>query len=153
MSTTQNFAKAEMLIRKPTAEVFAAFVDPEITTRFWFTKSSGRLDKNKKVEWTWEMYQHTAPVTVISLETNKKITVEWGNGKDVSLIEWTFTNLEGKGTFVSIVNSNLKGDANELMALVRDSTEGFTLVLAGLKALLEHNIELRLVGDRFPQGL
>ena len=35
-------AKAEMLIRKPVAEVFEAFVDPAITTQFWFTKSSGR---------------------------------------------------------------------------------------------------------------
>jgi hypothetical protein len=34
-----------------------------------------------------------------------------------------------------------------------DSTEGFTLVLSGLKALLEHNIILNLVGDRFPEVL
>jgi hypothetical protein len=31
-----------------------------------------------------------------------------------------------------------------------DSTEGFTLVLAGLKALLEHDVKLDLVADRFP---
>ena len=35
-------AKAAMLIRKPTAEVFEAFVDPAITSKFWFTKSTGR---------------------------------------------------------------------------------------------------------------
>ncbi len=34
-------AKAELLIRKPVGEVFEAFVNPEITTKFWFTKSSG----------------------------------------------------------------------------------------------------------------
>jgi uncharacterized protein YndB with AHSA1/START domain len=34
-------AKAEMLIRRPVAEVFEAFVDPAVTTRFWFTKSEG----------------------------------------------------------------------------------------------------------------
>lgn len=28
-------AKAEMLIRRPVAEVFEAFVDPAITSRFW----------------------------------------------------------------------------------------------------------------------
>jgi hypothetical protein len=39
--TQAPVAKAEMLIRKRMAEVFAAFVDPEITTGFWFTKSSG----------------------------------------------------------------------------------------------------------------
>ena len=37
-------AKAEMLIRKPVVEVFEAFVNPAVTTRFWFTKSSGRVE-------------------------------------------------------------------------------------------------------------
>ncbi len=30
-----------MLIRKPVAEVFEAFVNPDITSKFWFTKGSG----------------------------------------------------------------------------------------------------------------
>jgi hypothetical protein len=34
-----------------------------------------------------------------------------------------------------------------------DSKGGFTWVLAGLKALLEHNIELNAVADAFPEGL
>ena len=34
-----------MLIRKPVAEVFEAFVDPDITAKFWFTKGSGRLER------------------------------------------------------------------------------------------------------------
>jgi uncharacterized protein YndB with AHSA1/START domain len=34
-------AKTGMLIRKPVAEVFEAFLDPDVTTKFWFTKSSG----------------------------------------------------------------------------------------------------------------
>ena len=145
-------AKAEMLISKPVEEVFEAFVNPAITTQFWFTKSSGRLDKHKQVEWTWEMYNYTAPVKVLSIETNKKIVIEWGSTEDATLVEWVFKSLD-KGTFVSIVNSGFKGDTDMLIAQIRDSTEGFTLVLAGLKALLEHNIRLNLVGDRFPEGL
>ena len=43
-------AKAEMLIRKPVAEVFEAFVDPEITRRFSFTKSTGRLETGKRTD-------------------------------------------------------------------------------------------------------
>jgi len=39
-----------MLIRKLVAEVFEAFVDPAITTRFWFTKGSGRLEKGKQID-------------------------------------------------------------------------------------------------------
>lgn len=153
MSTEQNFAKAEMLIRKPVVEVFEAFVNPEITTRFWFTKSTGRLDENKKVEWTWDMYQFTTPVTVTAIEPARRIAIEWGSGEDVSTLEWTFSSLEGKGTFVTVVNNDFRGNAEDTIATIRASTEGFTLVLAGLKALLEHNIQLNLVGDRFPNGL
>jgi hypothetical protein len=36
---------------------------------------------------------------------------------------------------------------------VTDSTQGFSLVLAGVKALLEHDIRLNLVADRYPKGI
>tara|TARA_R110000823_G_scaffold65353_1_gene153377 strand:+ start:1118 stop:1294 length:177 start_codon:yes stop_codon:yes gene_type:complete len=48
--------EAQMMIRKPVEEVFKAFIDPNITTKFWFTKSSGPLKKGKTVTWEWEMY-------------------------------------------------------------------------------------------------
>jgi hypothetical protein len=35
---------------------------------------------------------------------------------------------------------------------VADSTQRFTLMLAGLKALLEHGIPLNLTADRYPGG-
>jgi uncharacterized protein YndB with AHSA1/START domain len=149
----QNFAKAEMLIRKPVRNVFEAFTNPEITTQFWFTKSTGRLVQNSQVDWTWEMYGHTIPVYVKSVEQDSRIVIEWGEGNGASTVEWTFKDWKGTGTFVSIINSDLNGTPDALIEQVRDFTEGFTLVLAGLKALLEHNIRLNLVGDRFPEGI
>ena len=56
-------AKAEMLIRKPVAQVFEAFVDPAITSKFWFTKGSGRLEAGKRIRWDWEMYDVFAQVS------------------------------------------------------------------------------------------
>lgn len=47
--------EAQMLIRKPVSTVFQAFLDPTITTNFWFTKSSGKLEVGKTVTWEWEM--------------------------------------------------------------------------------------------------
>jgi len=32
--------EAQMLIRRPVPEVFEAFINPHITTRFWFTKKT-----------------------------------------------------------------------------------------------------------------
>ena len=57
-------AKTEMLIRKPVAEVFEAFINPAITTKFWFTKSSGKLEAGKQIRWEWEMYNASAEVDV-----------------------------------------------------------------------------------------
>ncbi|WP_300596979.1 SRPBCC family protein [Niabella sp.] len=152
-ATTQNFAKAEMLIRKPVAMVFEAFIDPAVTTKIWFTKSSGKLEPGKTIEWIWEMYNHTVPVNVTDIEPNRKIEIQWGNYEAQTTVTWTFTAIDDDRTFVSIINSGFKGDTDQLMAQVRDSTEGFTLVLANLKALLEHNIRLNLVADRFPKEM
>lgn len=154
MKTENNkFAKAEMLIRKPVSEVFQAFIDPEITSKFWFTKGSGKLQQDTKTEWTWEMYGFSLTVTTHVLQENKKIVVEWGNPEESTLVEWVFTPLNEGETFVSITNSGFKGDSDKIIDQVRNSTEGFTLVLAGAKAYLEHKLQLNLVLDRFPKGL
>jgi uncharacterized protein YndB with AHSA1/START domain len=70
-------AKTGMLIRKPVADVFEALVNPDITTKFWFTKSSGRLEAGKQVQWDWQMYGISIPVTVKAIEPNKRIVIEW----------------------------------------------------------------------------
>jgi uncharacterized protein YndB with AHSA1/START domain len=144
-------ANTAMLIRKPVADVFAAFIDPEITTRFWFTKSSGRLETGKQVKWEWEMYGASTEVAVKAIEPDKRILIEWDGYSGRTTVEWKFAPIKD-GTFVSIAESGWTGDADDLIKYVVDSTGGFTWVLAGLKALLEHNVRLNLVADRFPEG-
>ncbi len=95
--TQMPCAKAEMLIRRPVAEVFEAFINPTTTSKFWFTRDDT--------------------------------------------------------TFVSITNTDFSGDGDERVKQAIGSTEGFALVLSGLKALLEHNVILHLVADRFPKEL
>ena len=146
-------AKTGMLIRKPVADVFEAFINPDITTRFWFTSSSGRLEAGKQVQWDWEMYGISIPVTVRAIEPNERILIEWPGHGGPNTVEWVFTSLEDGSTFVSITNAGFTGDGDELVKQATDSTQGFSLVLAGLKALLEHNIQLNLVADRYPKGI
>jgi uncharacterized protein YndB with AHSA1/START domain len=151
--TEVPLAKAEMLIRRPVAEVFEAFVDPEITTRFWFTKSSGRLEAGKQITWTWEMYDISVQVDVKELEVNKRILIDWGNYGSMTTVEWLFTPYENDTTYVSITNFGFKGDGDKVVKDALDSKGGFTWVLAGLKALMEHNIELNAIADAFPGDL
>ena len=151
--TKAPVAKAAMLIRKPVAEVFEAFIDPAITTRFWFTKSTGRLEPGKHITWTWEMYDASAEVDVKEIEVNKRILIDWGGYGEKTAVEWIFTPYEGDATYVTVTNYGFKGDGDKVVSEALDSTGGFTWALAGLKALLEHNIELNAIGDAFPKGL
>ena len=146
-------ARTGMLIRKPVAEVFEAFINPDITTKFWFTKSSGRLEAGKQVRWDWEMYGISIPVTVKTVEPNKRILIEWPGHGSPTTVEWVFTPCEDGTTFVSITNAGFTGDGDELVKQATDSAQGFSLVLAGLKALLEHRLRLNLVADRYPKGI
>lgn len=153
MTDTNNFAHAAMMIRKPVEQVFMAFTNPEITTKFWFTKSSGILEKGRTVDWTWEMYNHSIPVHVLKMVTNELLIIEWGTVDKKQFVEWEFKALDEYRTFVSITNTGFKGSPDEILSGIRESTGGFSWVLAGLKALLEHGIELNLVADRYPKEL
>ncbi|HEY8602665.1 MAG TPA: SRPBCC family protein [Thermomicrobiales bacterium] len=146
-------AKAAMLIRKPIREVFAAFVDPAITTKFWFTKSSGRLAPGARVRWEWAMYGASTEVTVRAFEQDERLVIEWSGYDAPNTVEWLFSAPTADTTFVSITNTGFSGDAEAVAGQLVDATEGFTMVLAGLKALLEHGILLNLVADRFPSGV
>jgi hypothetical protein len=68
-------------------------------------------------------------------------------------VEWVFTPYGNDATYVSITNSGFIGDGDKVVNDALDSKGGFTWVLAGLKALLEHGVELNLVVDAFPKGL
>jgi uncharacterized protein YndB with AHSA1/START domain len=145
--------KTGMLIRRPVADVFEAFVNPGITTQFWFTKGSGRLEAGKQVQWDWEMYGISIPVTVKAIEPHKRILIEWPGQGGPTTVEWLFTPWKEGSTFVSITNTGFTGDGDELVKQATDSTQGFSLVLAGLKAFLEHGVRLNLVADRYPEGI
>jgi len=148
----QPVAKDEMLIRKPVAEVFEAFVNPAITTKFWFTKGSGRLEAGKQVKWDWEMYNFSLDAKVKTVEKDARIVIEWPGKVAPTAVEWVFTPRPDGTTFVSITNSGFAGDDDQIVQQALDSTGGFALVLAGAKAFLEHNVQLNLVRDRCPEG-
>jgi uncharacterized protein YndB with AHSA1/START domain len=151
--TLAPVAKAEMLIRRPVAEVFEAFADPAITSQFWFTQGSGRLEPGTQVEWTWEMYGFTVQVDVKEVEPNERIVIEWSAYGTPTTVAWRFAPRADGTTFVSITNAGFQGSTDEVVKQAIETTEGFTFVLAGLKALLEHGVRLNLVADRNPGGL
>ena len=142
-------AEAQLLIRKPVSAVFEAFIDPELTKHFWFTKGSDRLETGKTVTWEWEMYNVSTKVFVTAILPNKKISIEWG--EPATSVDFNFKTLSDGSTYVTIKHYGFKETGDELLEAIKDSTGGFTTVLDGLKAYLEHNINLNLIADKFPK--
>lgn len=141
--------EAQMLIRKPVEEVFEAFVDPEITKNFWFTRGSGRLEVGKKITWHWDMYNVSTTVVAKKISRNQQIIFEWDS--PTKTVEFNFKELDDNSTYVTIIESGYNKKGDELIAAIKDSTGGFTTVLDGLKAFLEHRINLNLIADKYPK--
>jgi uncharacterized protein YndB with AHSA1/START domain len=144
-----RIVKAQMLIRKPVDEVFEAFIDPEITRNFWFTNGSGRLEEGKTLTWEWEMYNVSTIVSVKEIVPNERILIEWD--QPPTTVDFEFKRMGDDLTYVTIQNYGFRNTEEELPALFNDLAGGFTTVLDGLKAYLEHGIKLNLIEDKYPQ--
>ena len=149
MKNNIQTVETQMLIRKPVSQVFQAFINPAITTNFWFTKSSGELEVGKTVKWEWEMYGVQTNVLTKEIITNKLISTEWGD--PATVVDYEFTALADETTYVVIKNYGFKETGNDLIQVIKDSTGGFTTVLDGLKAYLEHNLKLNLLAHKLPK--
>lgn len=154
MSTQDQLnAKSGMLIRRPAGKVFEAFVNPDVTTQFWFTEGSGRLEEGKTVTWTWGQFGVSADITVTSIELNELIQFQWPSGEEESAfrtVELSFESKREGTTFVQVVESGFDKNDDQLINQIAGQTEGWTLVLSALKAWLEHGINLNLISDHKP---
>lgn len=140
--------ETQMLIRKPVAEVFNAFIEPEITSKFWFTSSTGHLIENRTVDWYWEKYEVTTSVYIEQLINNELIQIIWGEPK--STVDFIFEKITEQETYLRIRNYDISLDGSALVAFAIEQTAGFTTVLDGCKAYLEYGAQLNLVNDKFP---
>jgi uncharacterized protein YndB with AHSA1/START domain len=138
----REVAKAEMLIRRPIAEVFNAFVDPDMITKFWLESTTGPLAASAKVKWRFMVPGATETVTVTSFEDQRRIAFDWSDGISVNM------NFEERGgaSRIAVEIMGFKGDHVVEKAVA--TTEGFSIVLCDLKTLLEMGRSGNLVRDK-----
>lgn len=149
----QPTVSVQMLMQVPMQKAFQAFVDPSMTTRFWFTHSSGPLAVGQEVVWEWRMYGVSTRVTVQQIEENRRIVMQWGDEEKRATVDWKFEERGDDACLVDVANFGFVGTQEEVIHEAIDSMGGFSLVLAGAKAWLEHGIELNLIRDRFPDNV
>ncbi len=145
MSENKLKVNLQMGILKPVREVFEAIVDPEKMSRYFISKSTGRMENGKILKWEWDDSNARHEIKIEKVEQDKLVSFKW----DGSGVECTVNiNLEPKGegkTLVQITEEEWSADytgAKRCMGQV----EGWTHFLCCLKAYLEYNINLRVGG-------
>ncbi len=137
--------KVAMLVRRPAREVYRAFVEPEMLTRFWLSAASGPLAVGKSVKWDFMVPGATVQSEAKTLEEPQRIDVAWPDGTTVS---WRFSPSVESSTLVEIEHRGFKGTPQQQLEAALDSTQGFSIVLCDLKILLETNASPGLVRDK-----
>lgn len=112
-----------------------------------------RLEPGVTVEWFGDMYDVSTTVAVQRVEQDRSIVVDFADDDPPTRVEWRFVSRSDDTMLVRITETGFGGDGDPVAASAIDSKGGFTIVLAGLKALLEHGVELPLVADAFPDGV
>lgn len=138
-------ARVNILIRRPVAEVFAAVTQPEYLTKFWLSSASGPLEAGKAVHWEFMVKGAEVDCFVRELTPNVRILIDWSDG---TKLDWRFAPHGKSETVLEVENRGFHGDASEVVATALESTQGFSIVLCELKALLERGQALGLVRDK-----
>ena len=132
---------AELFIRRPPGEVFAAFANPQTIRKFWLRDTSGPLAPGARVLWHFMVPGATANVIVTGFEAPRRIGFDWPGGMHVELL---FAPFGDDGTHLTAEISGLNGKVTQ----ATDVVEGFSIVFCDLKILLETGTSANLVRDK-----
>ncbi len=140
---TDQVVTAEMLIRRPPGEVFAAFANPQTIRKFWLRDTSGPLAPGARVQWHFMVPGATANVVVRAFEAPRRIAFEWSGGMHVEL---SFEPFGDGATQLTAAISGLNG--KDPITQATNVVEGFSVVFCDLKTLLESGSSANLVRDK-----
>jgi len=140
---SDHTATAEMLIRRPPGEVFAAFVNPTMLRKFWLSDASGPLAPRARVKWTFMVPGAEDNLVVTAFEAPHHLAFDWSDGMHVDM---RFAAYDRESTQVTVTVSGFA--AGELLAQATNTIEGFSIVLCDLKTLLETGTSANLVRDK-----
>ena len=136
-------ARAKMFIRRPAADVFNAFVQPELIKKFWLKDTTGPLKQGAQVEWEFMVPGATERVQVTALDAPRRISFTWSEGG--LSVDMTFSEERPGITNASVEVRGFERDGGT--DPVVDATEGFSIVLCDLKVLFETGFSAGLVKD------
>ena len=132
-------------IQKPVADVFDAVYNPDKLSAYFTTGgASARLDPGTTVMWAFaEPPVDDFPVYVKEVEMNKSIAFEWDHGDEKYYrVEIEFEALSANETLIKISEGGWPATERGLEQSY-GNCEGWTHMLACMKAYVEYGINLR----------
>lgn len=131
-------------ISRPCAETYEAVADPEQLSRYFTTGGArGRLEAGADVTWNFADFPGRFPVTVIESKPPRRIAIEWGDEAWKTTATFEFEPIDGDTrTLVTITESSWKPTPDGAKTAF-GNCEGWTGMLAALKAWLEYGVNLR----------
>lgn len=133
-------------ILKPVEEVFEAVVNPKSLSAYFTTGGAeGRMETGATVLWAFGDYPGKFPVTVVEVETNKRIVMRWENENDQLGETEAILEFEGLDDGTTMVRIGESGWPENQAGLDESygNCHGWTQMTCCLKAWLEHGINLR----------
>ncbi len=143
-------ASAKIRIRSAPAEVFAAFVEADRMSQFWFMRRDDGLRQGEKSTWYLGKDEdaYAFDVSVSQLRAPGSLVFEWpGPDGHMTSVRWSFEDDGDGNTILSVEESGFVGPDEEIAARVLDSQGGFNQVVVAAKAFVEHGIALNIVDD------
>ncbi len=135
--------KTALQILKPVSEVFEAIVEPEKMSRYFISKSTGKIEAGKTLHWEFPEFEGSFPVKIDQVEKDKYISYNWeGYEGFETLVEIELEAREKDSTLVTITEKSLPNNEAGITWLSRN-TGGWANFLACLKAYIEYDVELR----------
>jgi uncharacterized protein YndB with AHSA1/START domain len=144
MVQPEIIATCSLLIRASARDAFKAFTDADTLTKFWLAKASDSLQLGTTVHWEFMVPGAKVDTRVAALEADERVLIEWSDG---TFVEWTFESID-EGVVVTIKNWGFEGERDAALQSALEATQGFTLVLADLKTLLETGTSASIVKDK-----
>jgi len=136
-------------VSRPVAEVYEAVADPAQLSRYFTTAGArGRLETGAEVTWDFADFPGAFPVRVVAAEPPRRIVIEWDGEhttgeRGTTTTTFEFEPLDGDTrTLVTITESSWRASPDGARSAF-GNCEGWTGMLAALKAWVEHGINLR----------
>lgn len=131
--------KSALQIQKSVEDVFEGIVNPEHMTKYFISKSTGRLESGKEVIWQFPELDEKIQISEIKTDANRSICFVWDPETVVNI---TLKKVAVNDTLVRVIESAKElTDQNLKWAL--ENSGGWANFLACLKAYLEYGIQLR----------